>query len=72
MQMDFNKNMKFVSVWLTKEDSVNPQVEEELKKLKTMCKEKKYKCVVCHSGNRDLVELTGALLEHNKSLGFSS
>ena len=71
MQMDVNKDMKFVSVWLTKEESVSPQVEEELKQLKMKCREKKYKCVICHSGTRDLVELTEALLEHNKSLSLT-
>ena len=71
MQLDVNKEMKFISVWLTKEESIDPQVNEDLKALKKLCKEKKYKCVICHSGNKNLVELTGALLEHNKGLSLT-
>ena len=62
MQISVNKDKKFIIVWLTKEET---ETAEDLLMVRRICKEKKYKMIICHSGYGNLTELTGLLLQHN-------
>ena len=68
MNVTVNTQFKFASVWLTKQEQNDPNIEEEIDKLAKKCKSQKYKFIVYKSGKRDLVELTKGLLAHNKNL----
>lgn len=68
MNVTVNTQFKFASVWLTKQEQNDPNIEEEIDKLAKKYKSQKYKFIVYKSGKRDLVELTKGLLEHNKNL----
>lgn len=72
MNIEVNQNFKFASVWLTNEEKEDEQIREELVPIINAFREKKYRFVVFESGNQNLVELTAALLSHNRNLAVKS
>ena len=68
MKIEENKQFKFASVWLTKNEQNNPQIRKEIDRLIEIYKRKKYKFIIYESGRGDLLELTKGLLGHNKKI----
>ncbi len=63
-----NSKPKYVSIWLTREESNNPRIEEMIKNTTPKWKAKGYKVVVFHSGTESLLEVTKNLLLHQLRL----
>lgn len=68
MNIEVNQDFKFASVWLTNEEKEDEQLREDLVPIINAFKEKKYKFVIFESGSQNLLDLTAALLSHNKNL----
>lgn len=68
MNVEVNDEFKFATVWLTNEEKKDPQIRDFLKPVITEYQQKKYKFVIMESGEKDLLDLTKALLSHNKNL----
>lgn len=68
IELNIHDKQKYVSVWLTKAESVDPALKESLKSLYSEYKQKKYRVVVFESGRGDLPTLTRDLLKHNIEL----
>ncbi len=68
MRVSHDKEMKIVGVWLTKQESENNEIFEQVKKISAEYKKihKKYKTVIYVSGVGDLVNLTADILKRNK------
>jgi hypothetical protein len=69
MRLEVDDKFRFVSIWLTKSDE--EQKEQYIEKLQDQIDEyraKKYKLVIYHSGDGDLLQLIGDLLSHNKNI----
>lgn len=65
MEIEVKEKEKRVYIWLTKEESCNEQINEQLKPLFKECKSNGYLAVVYRSGTEDLVETIRALLLYN-------
>ncbi|MBE5947392.1 MAG: hypothetical protein E7259_10735 [Lachnospiraceae bacterium] len=72
MKIEIDDKIKHVYVWLTKEESKDSLVMEEIKPMLDEYKDNKYKLIVFHSGEGDLIELTKGLLSHNKNLALNN
>lgn len=57
---------KLVTVWLTKADKRDQQIQERLKDIYAQYKKKKYLVAVFESGENDLHTQTRDLLSYNK------
>lgn len=68
MNVEVNDEFKFATVWLTNEEKKDPRIRDFLKPVITEYQQKKYKFVIMESGEKDLLDLTKALLSHNKNL----
>lgn len=68
MQIDVHDSKKMVCVWLTREESADEVLKEQLKPLYAECKQKKYTVAVYQSGKEDLPDLTSVLLKYNRRL----
>ena len=68
IELNIHDEQKYVSVWLTKAESADPDLRESLKSLYSEYKQKKYSVVVFESGRGDLPTLTRDLLKHNIEL----
>lgn len=68
--MEFNvyDNKKYVSIWLTRSESRDDALREDLKPIYQKYKARDYKVVIFESGNGDLTTLTQNLLSHNHLL----
>ncbi len=64
MEINVHDKEKYVSVWLTKAESADETIHDQLTPFCRRWKEKKYRVVIFRSGNRDLAEQTKALLSH--------
>lgn len=65
MEIEVNPKEKHVYIWLTKEESGNEKLDEQLKPFFKECKSKGFLAVVYRSGTEDLVESTRELLRYN-------
>ena len=72
MQIQINKKIKCVSVWLTNEESQNAEIQKRLNNIYAEYKNTKYKVAVFYSGSENLYDLTEGLIKHNKHLSEKS
>ncbi len=63
-----NDEFRFASIWLTNEEKNNQEIRDEIFPLIEKWKSRKYKFVIYESGQRNLLEQTKGLLNHNKNL----
>lgn len=68
MEMNVHDEKKYVSIWLTRNESRDDALRESLKPIFSEYQAKKYKVVVFESGNGDLTTLTQSLLSYNHLL----
>ena len=66
MEIERNEEKKIISVWLTKAESQDQDLQHRLKAMYPKWKQEKYLVAVYHSGTEDLFESTLALLAYNK------
>ena len=66
MEIERNEEKKIISVWLTKAESQDEDLQRRLKAMYPKWKQDKYVVAVYHSGKEDLFESTLALLAYNK------
>ena len=66
MEIERNAEKKIISVWLTKAESRDENLQRRLKSMYPKWKKEKYLVAVYHSGQEDLFESTLALLAYNK------
>ena len=66
MEIERNEEKKIISVWLTKAESQDEDLQRRLKTMYPKWKKDKYLVAVYHSGKKDLFESTLALLAYNK------
>lgn len=66
MEIERNEEKKIISVWLTKAESQDQDLQRRLKAMYPKWKQQKYLVAVYHSGKEDLFESTLALLAYNK------
>ena len=66
MEFERNEEKKIISVWLTKAESQDQELQRRLKVMYPKWKKEKYLVAVYHSGKEDLFESTLALLAYNK------
>ena len=66
MEIERNEEKKIISVWLTKAESQDEDLQRRLKTMYPKWKKDKYLVAVYHSGKVDLFESTLALLAYNK------
>ena len=66
MEIERNEEKKIISVWLTKAESQDQELQRRLKSMYPKWKKEKYLVAVYHSGKEDLFESTLALLAYNK------
>ena len=65
MEICVDDNNRTVSIWLTKDESHDSDLREQLRPRFPKWKSKKYTIAVFSSGEADLFELTKILLENN-------
>lgn len=68
MEISINDKSKYVSIWLTRAESADAALREDLKPLFEQYRQQKYRVVLLESGSGDLVSLTQGLLRHNLEL----
>ena len=68
MQISIDKQVKYISVWLSHQEINDPNTEIKVQKIVEEYRPRKYRVVVFESGNRDLLECTTDLLIHNKGI----
>ena len=66
MEIERDEKKKVISVWLTKAESQDQDLQRRLKAMYPQWKQEKYLVAVYHSGTEDLFESTLALLAYNK------
>lgn len=66
MEIERNEEKKIISVWLTRAESRDEDLQRRLKTMYPKWKKEKYLVAVYHSGQEDLFESTLALLAYNK------
>lgn len=65
MMNEIHEELKIMTVWLTKNESADPELRDRLTK-ECVENSKGYKVAVFFSGNDDLYETTSALLRYNR------
>jgi len=66
VEIERNEEKKIISIWLTKAESQDQELQRRLKAMYPKWKKDKYLVAVYHSGKEDLFESTLALLAYNK------
>ena len=66
MKIDVQDEKKLVCIWLTRAESAEATIWEKLKPLYEEYKSKNYFIALYRSGEQDLQEMTGALLQYNR------
>ncbi len=66
MEIERNEEKMIISVWLTRAESQDQELQHRLKAMYPKWKKEKYLVAVYHSGTEDLFESTLALLAYNK------
>ena len=66
MEIERNEEKKIVSVWLTKAESQDQELQRRLKAMYPKWKKEKYLVAVYHSGAEDLYRSTLDLIVYNK------
>ena len=66
MEIERNEEKKIVSVWLTKAESRDENLQRRLKAMYPKWKKEKYLVAVYHSGTEDLNRSTLALMPYNR------
>ena len=66
MEIERNEEKRIISVWLTRAESQDENLQRRLKSMYPKWKKDKYLVAVYHSGKEDLFESTLALLAYNK------
>ena len=66
MEIERNEEKKIISIWLTRAESQDQDLQRRLKTMYPKWKQEKYLVAVYHSGKEDLFESTLALLAYNK------
>ncbi len=66
MEIERNEEKKIISVWLTKAESQDQELQRRLKAMYPKWKKEKYLVAAYHSGKEDLFESTLSLLAYNK------
>ena len=66
MEIERNEEKKIISVWLTKAESRDENLQCRLKSMYSKWKKEKYLVAVYHSGTEDLYRSTLDLLAYNK------
>ncbi len=64
MEINIHDKQKYVSIWLTKAETLDTELRKSLKPLYAEYKQKKYRVVVFESGTGDLIALTKDLLKY--------
>ncbi len=62
MQINIHNEHKYVSIWLTRAESIDIELRESLTPLFKRYKDQKYRVVIFESGKEDLPTLTRSLL----------
>ena len=68
MEIERNEEKKIISVWLTKAESRDENLQRRLKSMYPKWKKEKYLVAVYRSGTKDLRSSTLDLLLHNKKV----
>lgn len=66
MQIDIHESKRIVCVWLTRNESVDPGVQDMLKSIYKQYQSQNYMVAVFCSGKKKLCELTSELLKYNR------
>lgn len=66
MEIERNEEKKIISVWLTRAESRDEDLQRRLKSMYPKWKKEKYLVAVYHSGTEDLYRSTLDLLAYNK------
>ena len=66
MEIERNEEKKIISVWLSKAESRDEDLQRRLKAMYPKWKKEKYLVAVYHSGTEDLYSSTLDLLAYNK------
>ena len=66
MEIERDEKKRIISVWLTKAESQDQELQRRLKAIYPRWRQEKYLVAVYHSGTEDLFENTLALLAYNK------
>lgn len=66
MEIERNEEKKIISVWLTRAESQDQELQRRLKAMYPKWKKEKYLVAVYHSGTEDLYRSTLDLLAYNK------
>ncbi len=72
MEINIHDKDKYVSVWLTTEESQDETMHDKLTPFCQHWKAKKYRVVIFKSGTKNLAEQTKALLAHALELSAKS
>ena len=66
LRISINSDVNAIIIWLTSEESLMPNIHNEIEQLSTQyTKGKKYRVVTFTSGRNDYIENTKSLLSHN-------
>ena len=57
---------KYVSIWLTRNETANAEMQDKLLGIYSKCEQNNYRVVVFRSGSGDLTSLTRDLLWHTR------
>ncbi len=68
MQINFDREKKTATVWLSHDDEKNEEKQEKLKAFLAECKSNKIFACVFRSGEENLLDNTKALLAYNCNL----
>ena len=69
IELTVHDEIKFVEIWLTKQEVRDEKLRRRMKILYERYKEKKYFVAVYESGSRDLMDGMKSLLKYNRELG---
>lgn len=64
--INVNDSSKIVSLWFTNEDPHGQPLPEDIRKMCSDYRKRKYMIAIFRSGKEDLFENTFALLKHNR------
>ena len=65
LKIEIMEHQKQVCIWLTREESVDKDVQTEMMLLLEPYREKQFFFTIYRSGTQDLAEMTSALLKYN-------
>ena len=66
MDLIVHNALKYVSIWLTRDEAANAEVQNKLLGIYSKCTQSNYRVVVFQSGSGDLTSLTRDLLWHTR------